>query len=120
MGKVIQRKGASARKASGSARPVRRGPKSSVVARGDTAAIRVRKAIRDCFPTARLEDFGRTSKFDRIGGVLIWSGFEGLDMIDRHEKLWSALKQKLSADDRAQCTLIMTLTPKELEDIQSD
>lgn len=119
MGKVIQRRPASINKSSPSGPVAPRARKQRAAPRSRVAA-RVRKAIKDCFPDGRLEDFGQSSRNDRIGAVLIWPGFEGMEPIERQERLWSALGEKLSLEDQKQVSLIITLTQKELDGIRSD
>jgi acid stress-induced BolA-like protein IbaG/YrbA len=56
-----------------------------------------------------LEPLGQTG---RLSGVLIWDGFQGLDFVDRQERIWSAIRDAFKADATQVSTLI-TLTPAE-------
>jgi len=52
---------------------------------------------------------------DRVGGFLIWNGFEGLEQIDRQRKVSAVLKQKLSVAERQHVSALLTMTPDEME-----
>ena len=49
----------------------------------------------------------------KVGGYLIWKGFTGLEQIDRQEKLWNFINEKLTPDERKSISILMTLTPVE-------
>jgi hypothetical protein len=49
----------------------------------------------------------------KVGGFLIWSGFDGVEQIDRQRQLSGALKRNLLPDQQRQVTTILTLTPEE-------
>jgi acid stress-induced BolA-like protein IbaG/YrbA len=49
---------------------------------------------------------------ERIGGYLIWEGFDGMEQIDRQSKLREVLRQ-LPRDQQLQVTVILTVTPAE-------
>ena len=49
----------------------------------------------------------------KIGGFLIWSGFGGIEQIDRQRELARVLHEKLRADDLSRVTTILTMTPEE-------
>ncbi len=50
----------------------------------------------------------------KIGGAVVWDGFEPLGQLDRQRRLWSALRDALSDDEQFQVTAILTLTPTEV------
>jgi hypothetical protein len=50
----------------------------------------------------------------KLGGSLVWSGFEGMEQIERQDRLWKALEKGLAKDEQLQITLLLTLTPREL------
>lgn len=49
----------------------------------------------------------------KVGGFLIWSGFEGVEQIDRQTQLWDVLRSKLTRPEQLRITAILTLTPDE-------
>lgn len=53
------------------------------------------------------------SPLEKVGGLLIWNGFDQMEQIDRQRKLMAKLREKLSRDDLLQITAILTLTPAE-------
>ncbi len=50
----------------------------------------------------------------RIGGVLVWEGFGGVEQIDRQRLVREALDAAIHGPDRKAISLILTLTPTEL------
>ncbi len=50
---------------------------------------------------------------DKIGGVLAWSGYDGLEPIDRLRSLSETISAHFSRDDQARISLIVTLSPAE-------
>ena len=74
---------------------------------------RVREIIEESFTGCQLElDIDSWSR--KVSGFLIWSGFEGLDQMDRQDKLWDVLKKRLG-DEAARVSTIFTHTPNEYE-----
>ena len=49
----------------------------------------------------------------KIGGILAWEGFAGLEPIDRQGLLWRALRAHFSREDQLGISSIITLTPAE-------
>jgi hypothetical protein len=78
------------------------------------------RLLRSAFPGALVRRLGRPPGGDRIGGVLVWGGFEGLDQIDRQRELWAVLRRDLTPEEQAQISLLMTVTPREFELITAD
>jgi len=64
------------------------------------------------FPQAeiRLDPARRGQK---IGGILAWEGFSGLEPIDRQGLLWRALRAHFNREDQLGISSIITLTPAE-------
>jgi len=50
----------------------------------------------------------------KLAGSVVWSGFEGMEQIERQDCLWKALEKGMVKDEQLQITLILTLTPREL------
>ena len=64
------------------------------------------------FPQAEIRlDAARRGQ--KIGGILAWDGFAGLEPIDRHGLLWRALRARFDRDDQLGISSIITLTPAE-------
>ncbi|MBM3957740.1 MAG: hypothetical protein FJ313_06770 [Gemmatimonadetes bacterium] len=76
---------------------------------------KLRKMLVDGFPGAEVRDLGRPPEGSRIGGVLLWKRFEGLDQIDRQQAVWRLLRARLTPEEQQEIGLIMTLTPHEFE-----
>ena len=49
----------------------------------------------------------------KIGGILAWEGFAGLEPIDRQGLLWRALHARFNREDQLGISSIITLTPAE-------
>lgn len=78
------------------------------------------RILEEAFPGGRVEDLEEAPAGARIGGVLVWEGFDGMEPIDRQAELWRVLREKLSAEQQQQVSLIMAFTPRELEAISAD
>ena len=75
---------------------------------------KVTKSLHQAFPgcEAKIEP-GSAAR--RIGGVLIWNGFDGVDQIDRQRMVREALDKAVPGPDRRSVSLILTLTPTEMQ-----
>ena len=49
----------------------------------------------------------------KIGGILAWDGFAGLEPIDRQGLLWRAIRTRFHREDQLGISSIITLTPAE-------
>ena len=49
----------------------------------------------------------------KLGGILAWDGFAGLEPIDRQGLLWRALRAHFNREDQLSISSIITLTPAE-------
>ena len=49
----------------------------------------------------------------RIGGYLIWEGFDGVHFRERQKRIWKVLRQHLSVNEQERITAILALTPNE-------
>jgi hypothetical protein len=45
--------------------------------------------------------------------LVTWAGFEGLDAIDRQDRVWDLIDARLTRDERASINVLLTLTPEE-------
>jgi acid stress-induced BolA-like protein IbaG/YrbA len=75
---------------------------------------RIRKVLKSKFPGATPE-LEQAKPLKKIGGFLIWPGFEGVEQIKRQRALSRALKEGLKPQELAQVTTILTITPGEAE-----
>ncbi len=55
---------------------------------------------------------------DKIGGYLLWEGFDGFEQLDRQRQLSRAIREHLSPEQAMQVTTIFTLTPVEADVIR--
>lgn len=76
---------------------------------------RLRRGLSRRFKGAEVEL--RRVPGGRIGGSVIWRGFEGLAQIDRQVELGEAIDDVLSKDQRSRISLILPLTPDEAASI---
>ncbi|MCK4515194.1 MAG: hypothetical protein KAU31_08050 [Spirochaetaceae bacterium] len=64
------------------------------------------------FPDAEVV-LEQASPTEKVGGFLIWSGFDGMEQIDRQQRLAAVIRSKLSRADQLRITAILTVTPDE-------
>jgi acid stress-induced BolA-like protein IbaG/YrbA len=80
---------------------------------------KVRGILLAAFPGMKIDELKRPYPGGKIGGVLIWRGFKDLEQVDRQEKVWEALRAKLTEEERESLSLMITLTPDELRSIRA-
>lgn len=51
---------------------------------------------------------------EKVGGVLVWQGFEGEAQHKRQAELWGFLRRNLDLLDQMRITAILTVTPAEM------
>jgi len=85
-----------------------------------TLTNRLRRVLKRHFDGAEVNSLVPAGPHHRVGGVLVWSGFEGMDGPDRQRALWRTLRERLSPEDLLQVSLIMTVTPTERDTMQSN
>lgn len=73
----------------------------------------IRNELTRAFPGAEteLEYFPDSEK---VGGYLIWDGFDGLEQIERQRTLALNLRESMGAQYRTKVTTILTVTPAEV------
>jgi len=81
---------------------------------------RITGALTRGLPGSRVEDLGRATPGSRVGGTLVWDGFEGVDQLTRQRRVPEVLATRLRADDVRQISLILTVTEDELDGILAD
>ncbi len=50
----------------------------------------------------------------RVGGLIAWNGFSGIEQIERQRQLWKFLREKLNREQQLKLSAILTLTPDEM------
>ena len=64
------------------------------------------------FPGAALS-FDPGHRGAKLSGILAWSGFDGLEPIDRQSLLWRVIRMRFDRDDQLRISILITLTPAE-------
>ena len=72
---------------------------------------RLRQLLERVFPGATVEL--EVAAPEKVGGFLIWNGFDQVDQVERQRRLWTAIRDELSREDQLRITAILTLTPDE-------
>ena len=49
----------------------------------------------------------------KIGGIIAWRGFDGLEPIDRQSLLWRAIRARFNRDDQIRISGLIALSPAE-------
>lgn len=49
----------------------------------------------------------------RMGGFVVWDGFDELSQRERQKAVWQAIRDNLDSQDQQRITAILTLTPSE-------
>ncbi len=73
---------------------------------------KINGVLKSAFPDATAE-LEQAAPADKVGGLLIWAGFEGMEHIKRQNRLWAVLKKGLTRQEQLRITAILTLTPEE-------
>ena len=60
----------------------------------------------------------RDSDTGKVGGRVIWSGFEGYTSLRRQNRIFSLLRRSLTTSDARDISFIFTYTPAEYESLQ--
>jgi hypothetical protein len=83
----------------------------------DKLISKVKRIIAKTLPGAKMHLWRQGGT---VGGVLAWTGFEGMAQIDRQVKLRSAINSSLDVEERPQVSFILTMTPGEDAAIAAD
>lgn len=54
----------------------------------------------------------------RVGGTVLWDGFDGQRQSDRQRVLWGLLRTHLNAQQQMGLGTLVTFTPQEIEEMQ--
>ena len=79
---------------------------------------KIRDVLTARFPGAELE---YEEPYDeKLGGFLIWDGFEEEEIIDRLTQVWDTLRAHFHQDDLRRISFIFAVTPDELLAMRED
>ena len=77
-------------------------------------AKKVKDVLVAEFPNATVAlEAAKPSK--KIGGLMVWEGFKGIEQIKRQTRLWKVLRHRLTPEEQLRITAILTVTPQERE-----
>jgi hypothetical protein len=89
----------------------------------DKVLQKLKKVLKEEFPSATL-DLKRDWDRSRIGGFIIWRGFNGKEFGERHERVWKVIRQHMSNEEQEELATFWTLNPIEqkvrLESLELD
>ena len=89
----------------------------------DKTLQKLKKVLKQEFPSATF-DLKRDWHPSRIGGFIIWRGFNGKEFADRQERVWKVIRQHMSKDEQEELATFWTLNPIEqrvrLESLELD
>lgn len=79
----------------------------------ETFKAALEQSLRNCFAGSdpQLEI---VEPMEKVGGVLVWQGFEGVPQHERQARLWAFLRQNRDLLDQTRVTAILTVTPLEM------
>lgn len=75
---------------------------------------KIRRVLASKFPGSTPE-LDQAKPLKKVGGFLIWAGFDGMEQIKRQRALSRALREGLTPKELALVTTILTITPGEAE-----
>ena len=76
----------------------------------DKLGEKVERILKEAFPSLESLDIRND---DGIIGVLVSEEFEGLEAIDRQDRIWSVLDRSLNPEEKRQIQIIVAATPAE-------
>ncbi len=79
---------------------------------------RLKRTLEAAFDGAKVKL--EPSGTGKTGGFLVWEGFLGKDQIDRQLAVRDAIRMRLSPEELAKVSAILTLTPYELAVMDRD
>lgn len=81
-------------------------------------AERVRAVVAREYPEADIEVEART-EIGRVTGQIVSDVFAGMSPSERQARLWAILRDRFDPADLLRISLLFTLTPQEIEDLDS-
>lgn len=79
----------------------------------DALLRKLKRILRQALPGCEL-DLEITVPGHKVGGLVIWQKFQGMEPIDRAKKVWDVLEEQLTAAEYRSVSTVLTLTPDEL------
>ena len=73
---------------------------------------KLKKLLKQDFPGSEFE-FELPGP-GRLGGLLTWAGFEGMEHIERQRMVWKTLREKLAEEEYFRIAGLLSLTPDEM------
>ena len=64
------------------------------------------------FPGAQIS-LDQASPSDRVGGLLVWDGFDQMEQIDRQRLVAKKIRENLPREEQMRVTAILTMTTAE-------
>ncbi len=71
------------------------------------------------YPGSQMQ-LSQTPSTMKVGGFILWDGFEDKTQIERQRMVWQTLRERLPVQDQQRITAILTLTPLEHTSILED
>jgi len=65
----------------------------------DKVLQKLKRVLKAEFPSAKLE-IRRDWYPSKIGGLIIWRGFNGKDDVERQERVWNAIHRAMTAAEQ--------------------
>ena len=78
-----------------------------------TLMERLQHVLTEHFPGS-IAELEQANPSEKIGGYLIWDGFEDLEQLDRQRRLGQVVRSGLPREDQLRVTTIFTFTPTEV------
>ena len=72
----------------------------------------IKEALEQRFSGADADGITWQQNTERIGGLLLWEGFAGLEHLERQRQIWDLLRNRFAAE-AVQVSLIFAYTPHE-------
>jgi hypothetical protein len=67
-----------------------------------------------------IPELNQLCPLQRVGGFLIWPGFDGIDQLDRQRQVGAVIRSSLAPQEQLMVSTILTLTPEESELMRTD
>jgi hypothetical protein len=78
----------------------------------DKVLQKLKKVLKEEFPSAKLE-IKRDWYPARIGGSIIWRGFNGKDDVERVHRVWRAIRRSMTEAEQKELGFFFTFNPVE-------
>ncbi len=68
--------------------------------------------LREQYPGGQI-DLEPVRPRTKLSGIIAWTGFDGLEPIDRQSLLWRTIRARFNRDDQLRISGLIALTPAE-------